>query len=456
MNAIDKFRDQVKRKLQENPILGWREEIPQQKVEQLRQQHAPKSRKRIWHLEIMLWFWLTAGIYRERSFNAVISEVWVPLCAHLDELSGIKINPGRMAEGRARVPEPLLRAIREELAQKGVQEGCQLGLWRGRRVLWLDGSTASMPDEPELWNHFGGPSNQHGRAPFPVARMVNLGVAATRIVIGHARGPYRTSEKELSLPLIQKLQAGDVLTADRYFSSAEILAWVKLQGADAVMRKHPQLKLHLHKCRQVGPEDWIVELEIPLEARQAHPELPPTIEVRVFHIVLGYGANRQDLWMQTTLLDPQQYPKEELAKLYLSRWGAETHYAEVKVELHVDILRSKTLEGVEREIEAHLASYNYVRLQMLRAAKQAGVDPRELSFLEAVRTILKFGELMRTCQTEPSRALLLERMLRQIAAAKIRPRPGRHEPRAVKRAAKPFPRFKGSRQEWRKQNVVIA
>jgi hypothetical protein len=456
MNVIDQFRGPVQQKLEKHPILAWREEIPTRRVEELRRAQMPESRKRLWTVEFMLWFWLTAGIHRERSFNAVGTELWTAIVAEVPELAGRKLNSGRMTEGRARIPIEMLREVREEFAAKGVEEGQGMGLWRGRRVMWLDGSTLSMPDEPELRKAFGGPRNQRGTSPFPVMRIVNLGIAATRMVVGSAYGSYKTSEIELSDPLLEKIQAGDVLTADRYFASAQNMARVKRQGADAVMRKHAGLKVSLHKRRRIGPEDWILELSVPVEARKAHPELPEMIEIRVFHVVVGHGAQRVELWIETTLLDAQRYSKEELARVYLERWGVETSYAELKVELHLDILRSQTVAGVYREVEAHLAAYNYIRLQMLRAAKHAGVDARRLSFIEAVRTILKVGQMMEGCENAERRGELLGIMLEQIAAATIRQRPGRHEPRAVKRPPKPFPRFKGSREEWRKGNDFAA
>lgn len=456
MNVIDQFRGPVQQKLEKHPLLAWREEIPTLRVEELRRAHLPESRKRLWAVEFMLWFWLTAGIHRERSFNAVGTELWTAIVAEVPQLAGRKLNSGRMAEGRARIPVEMLRKVREEFAAKGVEEGQGMGLWRGRRVLWLDGSTLSMSDEPELREAFGGPRNQRGASPFPVMRIVNLGLAATRMVVGSGYGAYKTSEIELSDPLLGKIQAGDVLTADRYFASAQNLARVKRQGADAVMRKHAGLKVSLHKRRRIGPEDWILELSVPVDARKAHPELPETIEIRVFHIVVGHGAQRVDLWIETTLLDAWEYSKEDLARIYLQRWGVETSYAELKVELHLDILRSKTVAGVYREVEAHLAAYNYVRLQMLRAAKQAGVDARRLSFIEAVRTILKVGQMMDGCDNAERRGELLGIMLEQIAAATIRQRPGRHEPRARKRPPKPFPRFKGSREVWRKSHDFAA
>jgi len=300
MNVIDQFRGPVPQKFGKHPLLAWREEIPTLRVEELRRAHLPGSRKRLWTVEFMLWFWLTAGIHRERSFNAVGTELWMAILAEVPQLAGRKLNSGRMADGRARIPVEMLRKVREEFAAKGVNEGQGMGLWRGRRVMWLDGSTLSMPDEPELRKAFGGPRNQRGASPFPVMRIVNLGVAATRLVVGSAYGAYGTSEIELSDPLLGKIQAGDVLTADRYFASAQNLARVKRQGADAVMRKHAWLKVSLHKRRRIGPEDWILELSVPVDARKAHPELPETIEIRVFHIVVGHGAQRVDLWIETT------------------------------------------------------------------------------------------------------------------------------------------------------------
>lgn len=49
----------------------------------------------------------------------------------------------------------------------------------------------------------------------------------------------------------------------------------------------------------------------------------------MFHIVLGDGAPRQELRIETTRLDSSEYSQEEPAN---SEGGAETGYAEV--ELH--------------------------------------------------------------------------------------------------------------------------
>src|SRR3989338_1881273 len=89
MNVIDKYIQEVVTKMMQNPMMMWRDEITSEKVEELRKLHAPDTRKRIWHIEFMIWFWLTAGLYREKAFNAVIEEVWIPLCSEIRGLENL-------------------------------------------------------------------------------------------------------------------------------------------------------------------------------------------------------------------------------------------------------------------------------------------------------------------------------------------------------------------------------
>jgi len=445
MNCIDHFRQVVKSRLFTHRIFDWREEIPSELVECWRQEQAPHTRQRVWTIELMLWFWIMAGLHRERSFRAVTMDVWGPMCAAVPELSEIRLNDGRMAEGRSRVPLEMIRSLREEFARRGVEEGQAMGLWRSRRVVWVDGTTISLQDTPELRDHFGEWNNQHGPSPFPLARLVNWGIAGTRIVIGSAWAPSRISEKELALRGIDCLRVGDVAVMDRNFASAELFAEVRRRGGDAITRMHYRLKIEKHSKQKIGPNDWIVDLKLSPVAGQRDATLPEQIRIRVFKVRLRGG---RDLWMQTTLLDRQRYPAQELAEVYLQRWGAETSYAEVKADLHLHVARSETVSGVGKEIEAHVAAYNYVRLQMLRAAGRAGVDPCRLSFRSTVRLLLSFAQLSRSPKSQISLGELWDRLLNQIGTQINPARPGRHEPRTVKRRII-YARWSGSRKEWR-------
>jgi hypothetical protein len=243
-----------------------------------------------------------------------------------------------------------------------------------------------------------------------------------------------------------------VFAGDRGLWSADIFAVVKSRGADCVIRKHASFEIENHERRVIGEEDYIIRMKVSKEERLNHPELPEYVEVRVFHVVLYHHGKKYDLWLASTLLDPEKYPKEELALLYLQRWGVETSYEEVKVELHMGELRSKTFKGVKREIEACLAAYNYVRLMMLRAAKKAGVDPRDLSFVESVRIVVKTHQIARFAPPS-QRKEILELMILQISVQRIKHRYGRTEPRAVKRKRDRYGYLTKSRAELRSVNA---
>jgi hypothetical protein len=448
MHCIDRFRSEVKRHLAEKRIFDWTQEIPSHVVEDWRLELAPKTRNRIWTVELMLWFWVVAGFYRERSFKAVTSEVWAPLCAHDGQLATQQVNEGRMAEGRARVPLPLIRRVREHFARMGVEEGKDYGLWRGCRIVWVDGSTVSLADTPELRQHFGQWSNQHGMSAFPLARLLIWGVAGTRIVIASAYGPSGVSEKDLFLRGIDCLRMDDLVVMDRYFAAAELFVRIRRRGANALTRLHSQFKLKKHHPRKIRPNEWIVELPLDPRCTRRDRSLPKSLPVRVVKVTVHTG---RVYWLMTTLLDSNEYPAQQLLEVYLQRWGVETTYGELKTELHLAVARSETVEGVYKEIEAHLAAYNYVRLLMVRAACKAHVDPGRLSLRSTVRLLLSFTTMSRLTDTEACLDNLWENLLRQIGTCVNPLRPGRREPRAVKRRDC-FPRWRGSRSEWRRAN----
>jgi hypothetical protein len=241
------------------------------------------------------------------------------------------------------------------------------------------------------------------------------------------------------------LRLGDVAVMDRCFAVAELFVEIKRRSADALTRLHARFTLEQHSRTQLGPDEWLVDLVVDRDARRRNPNLPKTLRVRVVNAGAPQG---RAFWLMTTLLDPIAHPAEELRSVYLQRWGAETSYAELKVDLHLAVARSETVEGVYKEIEAHLAAYNYVRLLMIRAALHAGVDPIRLSFRETVRLMIGFTMISRIDLNGDRAESLWENLLVQIGTRRVPPRPGRRDPRAIKRRPT-FPRWNGSRKSWR-------
>ena len=106
----------------------------------------------------------------------------------------------------------------------------------------------------------------------------------------------------------------------------------------------------------------------------------------------------------------------------------------MKQTLKMDVLRCKTVEGVQKELTMYALVYNLVRLVMLAAAQRQKVPIEQLSFVDAVRWL---------AETVSSDAPL---------ELRVNPhRPGHAEPRVKKRRPKQFDLMNQPRHVLRKR-----
>jgi hypothetical protein len=151
----------------------------------------------------------------------------------------------------------------------------------------------------------------------------------------------------------------------------------------------------------------------------------------------------------TTLLDPKQTSKEDLAQLYRARWNNELDLRSIKSTMQMDILRCKTPELVHKEIWTHILAYNLIRTIMAQAATRHHTEPRTISFKGALQTLEAFQSLIdfQEHRGPAFRANLYQQMLDSIALHRVSDRPGRFEPRYRKRRSKRYAELKLPRHE---------
>lgn len=113
--------------------------------------------------------------------------------------------------------------------------------------------------------------------------------------------------------------------------------------------------------------------------------------------------------------------------------------------MQMEVLRCKTPELVRKEIWTHVLAYNLIRTVMAQAASEHALGPRSISFKGAMQTLEAFRPLLACCPRLRYQAY--ERMLACIATHTVGDRPGRFEPRQVKRRPKRFQWMMLPRQE---------
>jgi hypothetical protein len=86
---------------------------------------------------------------------------------------------------------------------------------------------------------------------------------------------------------------------------------------------------------------------------------------------------------------------------------------------------------------------------MLQAARQHHLSLERVSFAGSLAAALRYAEALLHARSQKQRDLLRTELLRVIGFDWVPDRPGRREPRAVKRRPKPYPRLMRHRSSFR-------
>ena len=97
----------------------------------------------------------------------------------------------------------------------------------------------------------------------------------------------------------------------------------------------------------------------------------------------------------------------------------------------------------------HFLVHNLIRRLMLEAAHRYRVPVERVSFAGRLASARRYGEVLVQAKSERRRRQLWEDLLRVLATDLVPDRPGRREPRAVKRRPKPYPRLMCHRHRFR-------
>jgi Insertion element 4 transposase N-terminal/Transposase DDE domain len=275
--------------------------------------------------------------------------------------------------------EALFRRVAVPLAAAGAA-GCWLA---GRRLVAIDGTCLDVADTAENDERFGRPGvNKGERAAFPQARMVAVAECGTHAVLDAAVGPYGSAENTLAGDLMDRLQPGMLVLADRGFCGYPLWARAAASGADLLWRAKSTMKPRHVETLPDGT--WLAELRP--GGNPGRTAVPLTVRVIDYTIDDG-RPNEETYRLLTTIVDPNDATAEDLALAYRQRWEIESLFDELKTHQRGarTVLRSKSPALVLQEIWGHLCCHYAIRSLMWEAAQHAKVDPDRVSFVAALR-----------------------------------------------------------------------
>jgi len=410
---------------------------------------------RVFSPVVTLWVFLGQALAADQSCRAAVAR----LIAHrvAQGLPPCSAESGAYCQARKRLPERFFAAVARLVGRNLDARVDRRWLWKGRRVCLFDGTTVSMPDTPQNRAAYPLAYNQVPGTNFALARIgavISLSCGAI-LDLGICRYAGKgQGEVSLLRQLWDVLHPGDVLLGDRLMSGWVGMHLLKQRGVDTVSRLSAHRRADFRRGRRLGKEDHLVHWKKPTSIRsvdrQTYKALPDAITVREARFgVKQPGFRTRSVVVVTTLLDPEQASKEELASLYRARWNNALDLRSIKVTLQMDMLRCKVPDLVRKEIWTHVLAYNLIRTVMAQAAAGEGVPPRSISFKATVQVLEAFGPLIayRADRGAGQRAALYEQLLRAIAVHRVADRPDRFEPRMAKRRPKRYNRLTRPRAE---------
>ena len=328
----------------------------------------------------------------------------------------------------------------------------------GRRVVVVDGTGVSMPDTAENQELWPQQSHQKEGCGFPQASICTCFCLQTGTLLSYEIGNKKSHE----LPMLRKqwstFNSGDIFLGDKGFCSYYDMFSFKNRKVDSVVtlaRRKPVTAAESSKI--LGDNDLLIHWKKPTRnsnssySKEDWEGLPETLPLRQIKVTVDQpGFRVASFYIVTTLLDPEKYPACEIAELYYQRWDVELNFADIKTTLGTDILRCKTPQMVRKEILMHFIVYNCIRNLMVDAVIGKEAKPSRISFKGCIQAVRQWEPSLNQARLGKSEIIRLISLLYESIIGYIVPaRPGRKEPRVVKRRPKPYQSLTKPRHEMK-------
>lgn len=436
--------------------------ISKERIHRIFQQHGCAFGLRgVYTTAIMVWSFLSQVLRdgKEASCQAAVARV-VSYCQQ-QGLQTPTEDTGDYCRARAKLAVGALRDLTREVADELEEAADSRWLWKGKHHAKLvDGFTFTMPDTPENQARYPQQKAQKPGVGLPIARASVILSLATACVMDLAIAPWRgkqTGESSLLRSIRSSLHPGDVAVMDRCYCSFMMIALLLAQNTHVCARKHHLRHSDFRRGRRLGKYDHIIVWTRPQRPEwmdeSTYSQIPETLELREIRFnIITPGRRTKTMDIITTLTDIDEYTREDIAELYGFRWSCELDIRSFKSNLNLGHVRCKSPGMVHRELWTTLLGYNLIRTTAAGAALLHNKQPRQISFTSTCQYVLaSWMQLSSGSIGTTKKEAYLSVMLKQIASCEVANRPGRLEPRVLKRRRHGYKLMQKPRQALRNE-----
>jgi hypothetical protein len=241
-----------------------------------------------------------------------------------------------------------------EVAVDSFYQGAEYYVWHQMRLLAVDGTRFVLPNHPSVVEEFGvhnfGPNADSPRS---LAMGSLLYDVLNQITIDSQLAPYVSSERDLLMQHLDKINPGDMLLLDRGYPSFWLLFLLKAKGIEFCVRLKEDWWLKVKDFTESTDKERIVTFALPKKDRKKLDGFPQmqdsTITCRLIKVELENGEKEI---LCTSLVDTEKYPYEDFEQLYHYRWNEEEAYKLLKSRVEMEDFSGKTAQSVKQDFHA--------------------------------------------------------------------------------------------------------
>lgn len=294
-----------------------------------------------------------------QSYGTTIDDLW-DSCdrLHISLPQRSSIAPSSFCAARKKLDASIFLDANEKILHAYASERKRY-LWRGHRLLAVDGTQVNLPRE--LTKH--GYSSTNKDAHYPQGLVSCLYEVRSRLpvdfdLVSHA------NERRCAHKHLDKLSKEDVVVYDRGYFSYDLLLHHINSGVHAIFRLQRSGFFEITSFFSSNETDKIVTITLSKRSESDIRRKHPGIEIAPVTLrLIKYQIADSTFCLGTTLVEPhQRYPLQDFMDVYHSRWGIEELYKTSKHIFDVEDFHAKTLIGVKQEIFAHFTLVTMNRL----------------------------------------------------------------------------------------------
>jgi hypothetical protein len=282
-----------------------------------------KSRKKTTQIELNIFF--SKGIFKNKS---------------IPTSSAYFQNREKMSSDFAK---EIMDKVNNEFYENNEEN---VKLYKGMRLLAIDGSTVNLPQTKELEDKYGYPISRNGNKSLVSGQLSCLFDLNNNIILDTSLEPYKTSERAQAIKHLDYCNSKDLIILDRGYPSYEIISKIESKKSKYLIRCKSNANREVIKFISSDLEDVIVDYKVPKEKKKVYGKNSYK-KIRLIKIKLKTGETEI---LMTNLLDKEKFPHYIFEELYFKRWGIETNYDVLKNVLEIENLSSYKEKNILQDI----------------------------------------------------------------------------------------------------------